>query len=315
VQIKDAIASAQRQTKPICTYSEYYSGTRDLITTLMSQGRHPVYLDQMTRLGGDAVGHGTAVAHLALVLGIKMETYLISERRRLPAHQAREVVNLGVAGMLHDVGKVTLAAELQGFTEAEPPADEQQILAWRQHTRLGYDLVREGIEPTAASAILHHHQRFDGTGFPATEHNDGSTSTPSGRQIHVFARILYVTDLYDRLAKPMKKPQRTNLQIHDLLRKQYSRQIDPMIYQALLAVAPPVPPGTQVTLGDGTAAVVVQVEGDDPYHPLVRRLSADRQSLEGAPFKAGDDGAPGIETAGGVAVANYLPSAAIPAGA
>jgi HD-GYP domain-containing protein (c-di-GMP phosphodiesterase class II) len=307
-QIKDAITSAQRQTKPICTYAEYYSGTRELITTLMSQGRHPVYLDQMTRLGGDMVGHGTAVAHLALILGIKLETYLISERKRLAPHLAKEVVNLGVAGMLHDIGKVTGDAKLRTFSEAEPPAEPELLEAWQNHPRAGYELIREGIEPTAASAVLHHHQRFDGTGFPATKHKDGTTVKPSGKTIHIFARILYVADLYDRLAKPMKTPQRSNLQIHDLLRKKYAAAIDPAVYQTLVAVCPPVPPGTQVTLSDGSKGIVTQVDGDDPYHPLVRRVGADGLTLEGAPFKIGTDpGIPRITTANGLAVDPYLP--------
>jgi len=308
-QIKDAISAAQRQTKPICTYAEYYSGTRELITTLLSQGRHPVYLDQMTRLGGDAVGHATAVAHLALVVGIKMETYLISERKRLPPHQAREVVNLGVAGMLHDIGMATMDPNLRQYCESEQPTGEAELKAWQEHPRVGYELVRQGIEPTAASAILHHHQRFDGSGFPSKRHKDGTVITPTGKQIHIFARILYVSDLYDRLAKPMKAGSaRSNLQVHDLLRKQYARFIDPAVYQTLLAVAPPLPPGSQITLSDGTRGVVTQVEGDDPYHPMVRRMSADGRELDGQSFKVGVDSAtPRIVRVGDVTVDAYLP--------
>ena len=149
-QIKATIASAQTRTRPGVSYSDYTSSSREMITTLLSQGQHPIFMDQMSRLGSDAVGHATAVAHLSLLLGLRLERYLIEERKRLPPSHAREVVNLGVAGMLHDVGKCKLPQELQTYTGVEMPEDDEQRKMYQSHARLSYDTIHDGVEPSAA---------------------------------------------------------------------------------------------------------------------------------------------------------------------
>jgi hypothetical protein len=103
-QIRETITANQRRTAPAVSFVDYYRSTRELVLTLVSQGQHPIFLDQMSRLPGDAVGHATAVAHLSMVLGLKLERYLIEQRHRLPPNHAREVVNLGVAGIWASFG-------------------------------------------------------------------------------------------------------------------------------------------------------------------------------------------------------------------
>ncbi|HWB54496.1 MAG TPA: hypothetical protein VG722_09895, partial [Tepidisphaeraceae bacterium] len=112
-QMKSAISAAQQRSNPKIPYADYYQTARDLILTLMGQGQHPVFMDQLSRLGTDTVGHSTAVSHLSLLIGLKLEDYLIDQRKRLSAAHAKEVVNLGVAGMLHDLGKMQLPAHLR----------------------------------------------------------------------------------------------------------------------------------------------------------------------------------------------------------
>ena len=63
----------------------------------------------------------------------------------------------------------------------------------------GYDKIHGEVEPTAAVAVLNHHQHYDGSGFPDLMHTNGTRSTSHGQRIHIFPRILHVADLYDRL--------------------------------------------------------------------------------------------------------------------
>ena len=73
-QIRDTIAAVQKTAKPTVSFTDYYSSTRDLVLTLMQQGDNAVYLDQMSgKLGANAVAHATAVAHLSLMLGLKLQ--------------------------------------------------------------------------------------------------------------------------------------------------------------------------------------------------------------------------------------------------
>src|SRR5687768_12009688 len=95
-QIRDSIGQTQKSTRPGIPYKHYCSTTKDLIATLMTQGQHAIYLDQMSRQGSDAVAHAAAVAHLSLLLGLKLEQYLVDQRSRLPPNRAKDCVNLGV---------------------------------------------------------------------------------------------------------------------------------------------------------------------------------------------------------------------------
>ncbi len=279
-QIRDTIQSTQKRSRPNVAYTDYYSATRDLITTLLSQGQNPIFLDQMSRLGTDIVGHSTAVAHLSLLLGIKLERYIIDQRKRLPAHQAKEVVNIGVAGMLHDLGKTRLPEELRQYNSVHLPDDPDAVKAFEEHARHSYEMIREGVEPTAAAAVLHHHQHFDGSGFPSLGKANEPKRTMQGEQIHIFTRILLVADLYDRLGNTGQgRSRRTNLEILHLMRTKYAAWTDPEVLAMLEVICPPFPPGSRLSLSDGSMAVVVDVDPAHPYHPIVKRLAEDQWTL------------------------------------
>lgn len=303
-QIRQTLATVQSTTKPVARFAAYYDTTRDLITTLLDQGRHPCYVEIMSaRLGKDAVEHGTAVAQLALTLGLRLEMYLIRQRSRLPAHQARDVVNVGVAGMLHDIGKTMLPEELQEITGLEPPEDQSQRRIWENHPRMGYEMIHDQVEVTAAAAVLHHHQHYDGSGFPKI---DDESPSPGGDKVHVFARIVQAADLYDRLAAGPNGRRRPAVEVLHTMRTRYAGWVDPEILKAMAAVIPPFPPGSRVQLSDGTTAVVMAPHPGDPYRPLVRRWSSPGVDL-GEPLALSDEAAPWIVSMGGVCVEEMVP--------
>jgi HD-GYP domain-containing protein (c-di-GMP phosphodiesterase class II) len=311
-QMKQTIGAAQRRTNAGIPYMDYYQTSRELVLTLLSQGQHPVFMDHLSRLGTDAVGHATAVAHLSLLLGIKLERYLIAERTRLPASHAKEVVNLGVAGMLHDMGKMRLPEDVRHFTEAEPPEDPEQLKVWQSHSRESYEMIHDGLEPTASVAILHHHQHFDGTGFPPQRHKDGTVTTFAEKKIHVFSRIVHAANLYDRLATPLKGPKRTNLEVLHLMRTRHAGWVDPAVLQAVHLLCPPFPPGIAVTLSDGTRGVVVQIDPTNVYRPVIRRYVDDGMTLATESIHLKDQPELSVASISGVSVEGMLPE---PAGA
>jgi HD-GYP domain-containing protein (c-di-GMP phosphodiesterase class II) len=279
-QVRDTIAAVQKTAQPTVSFPDYYAATRDLILTLMQHGQNVLYLDHMSgRMGANAVAHATSVAHLSLMLGLRLETYLIQQRSRLNASHAREVVNLGVAGMLHDIGLAALPEPLRKSSRVDVPQDEASLAEWRTHPERGYDMVRGGIEASAASAVLHHHQHFDGSGFPAMAPNSAGELRNAGTRIHVFARILTIADLYDRLTVGEEGRRRPNVEILHLMRTKYASWLDPEILPILPSVIPPFPPGMKVALNDGSDAVTVGLSPDEPYRPVVRRI-VDGDTLE-----------------------------------
>jgi diguanylate cyclase (GGDEF)-like protein len=118
-------------------------------------------------------GHGDLVARYTEVIA------------RALGLSADETADLVYAARVHDVGKIFVAEYI--LNKSGPLSDEEFRLV-RMHAHVGSEMV--GTIPgsrTMSEAIRHHHQRFDGTGYP-----DGL----KGEQIPLWARIIALTDAY-----------------------------------------------------------------------------------------------------------------------
>jgi putative two-component system response regulator len=134
-----------------------------------------------------------------------------------------EGVRLG--GLLHDLGKIAVP---DGVLLKPGPLDRAEFTLVRKHPEAGAEIVRplrafEGPEP----AVLHHHERFDGTGYPYGLR---------GEEIPLAARIVAVADAFD--AMTTDRPYRAALP-HDVALQRLSdgsgEQWDPLIIELFLA--------------------------------------------------------------------------------
>jgi hypothetical protein len=160
------------------------------------------------------------------------------------------------------------------FSRINLPQDQAMMDEWSTHPQRGYDVLKGGVEPTAAAAVLHHHQHFDGSGFPSMPAQPGEEPRNSGQRIHVFARILAVADLYDRLTIAADGKRRPNIEILHLMHTKYAGWLDPEVMRIVPTLIPPFPPGMKVTLSDGTEAVTVGINPERPYQPQVKRIKS-----------------------------------------
>ncbi|QYU68139.1 HD domain-containing protein [Leptolyngbya sp. 15MV] len=176
--------------------------------------------------------------------------------------------------MFHDVGMARMAPDvLQRWNHTQDESDPD----WRAHVHVGFDVVKNALGPAAAAAVLHHHQKFDGTGFPRRLRLDGTEEPLAGSDIHVFARIVAAADLFDRLrhppaALPGSTPTPVVRVLKRLQQQPYANWIDPMVFRGLLSVVPPSVPGSIVTLSTGQQAVVTEWFPEDPCRPAVHIL-------------------------------------------
>jgi HD-GYP domain-containing protein (c-di-GMP phosphodiesterase class II) len=280
--IAQALEGASHAAPAKLEYTAYRAAIGALLDRLIANPRAAVFSQEIVSRGEPALAHASTVAFLSVLMGLKLDDYLILERSRLASYVARDVTSLGVGAMLHDIGMLRLPPEV---VERWNRTQDESCETWRAHVLIGYELVKEAIGPSAAAGVLHHHQKFDGTGFPARVRTDGAGNaiheSLAGSDIHVFARIIAAADLFDRLRHPPSAPGRDDtVPVVRVLRQMqhhpYADWIDPMVYLALLSVVPAYLPGSMVTLSNGQNAVVTEWFPDDPCRPTVQTIGDPR---------------------------------------
>lgn len=137
-------------------------------------------------------GHQERVAHLATA--IATEAGLSQER----------IEGVNIAGKLHDIGKMCVPAEILTKPGAVSP-EEMRLL--KTHPASGYNILKNIEFPwPVAEYVLQHHERLDGSGYPA-----GLTD----RDICIEAKILAVADVVEAMAT--RRPYRAGKGLHEAL--------------------------------------------------------------------------------------------------
>lgn len=115
-----------------------------------------------------------------------------------------ELKNIKYASWLHDCGKIGVPEEILNYPGR---LTEEMMLVVRKHSEWGADVARKAALPdVVVNAILHHHEKYDGSGYP---HGISGGAIPLG------ARILAIADVYD--AVTTDRPYRTAMQKKDAM--------------------------------------------------------------------------------------------------
>ncbi len=137
-------------------------------------------------------GHQRRVTQLAVAIAEDME---------LPKN---EIDCIRIAAMIHDIGKINIPVEIL----SKPGTINQYELELMQnHPQAGYDILKEIDFPwPVAKAVLQHHERLDGSGYP---------NKLKGDDILLEARVIYVADVVEAMSS--HRPYRAALGIHKAL--------------------------------------------------------------------------------------------------
>ena len=289
-QIADAFDSVSAGTHAKLDYSGYRSAIGGLLSRLVANPKAALFVQEMADQGDPVLRHSSSVCMLSVLMGLKLEDYLIAQRTRMHVRGAKDVAGLGLAAMLHDVGMLRLSPEA---SERWRRTQDESDPDFQQHVWLGFKMVREAIGPAAASAVLHHHQRYDGSGFPRRKLLDGTYASVHGQEIHIYARIIAAADLFDRLRYPpgrsADEPAAPVVRaLKQLMEHPHCSWIDPIVMRAMLAVTPAYAPGSMVTLSTGEKAVVVECSAHHPCRPSVRTIGDPRKDFGAGPAEPRD---------------------------
>lgn len=167
-------------------------------------------------------------------------------------------LDVAVGGLLHDLGMWA-----PGVDYRHPLTDNARA-AIRAHSERGHRLLKSTLSLSAIAkiAVLQHHEREDGSGYPAGLRSD---------TIHAAAKLLAVADVYCALC--MNRPYRPRLLPHEAaewLTMAAGMELDREITLTFLRWIVPYPPGTAVRLSTGEHAVVMRVNRQLPARPVLR---------------------------------------------
>lgn len=171
-----------------------------------------------------------------------------------------ELLALGLAACLFDFGLLGVPEATLRAAESASPETEG---SYRDHPRRAAALIRGWTPPypSIAEAVLHHHEREHGQGYP-----QGLTA----EAIHPHATILGLVDLYTRLTVPptWQPPQAPHEAVRQIVRHRHDA-FPTDIIKALLKEVSVFPPGTMVRLNTGETGRVVHVNRQQPLRPRV----------------------------------------------
>lgn len=147
-------------------------------------------------------------------------SHLIARKAGLNQDEA-ELLRL--ASPLHDVGKIGVP---DAILDKPIPLTAEEYRILQLHPTIGYNILKDSkqaILKTAATIALQHHEHWDGSGYP---------HGLSGEEIHIFARITRLADMFDTLCHQHSVEDPWDLdRIVAFLRSEQSRQLDPQLVE------------------------------------------------------------------------------------
>ena len=215
--------------------------------------------------------HSIAVCALMIVLARQMN---------LPGESVREA---GAAGLLHDIGKMTVPSSI---LNKPGKLSDEEFNTVKQHPQAGHDLLMQAgaVGEIAMDVCLHHHEKMDGSGYP---------HRLKGEQISLYARMGAICDVYDAVTSDRAYKQ--GWPAAESIRKMASwcdTHFDAQLFRAFVKSVGIYPMGTLVRLTSGRLGVVIEQSETSLLTPRVRIFFSTKSNTHLTPVVV-DLGLPG----------------------
>lgn len=239
-------------SKDELSYREITERIKNSIDFVKSHRRHVLNFPAMPDTNRNyIVEHSTKTTILAMAVGVQM---------KFPPHK---LIELGTAGVLHEIGMVRLPSQLYMSNKQLSPQEKKAITA---NTVLGFKILKAFSFPmTICLAVLECRENLDGSGYPR-----GLT----GDRLSLYGKILSVTGAFAAMtsSRPFRPAKDGHNALLELL-QQRGTLYDEHVLRALVANLSIYPIGSYVELANGYRGVVVETNDENPRAPQVRILT------------------------------------------
>lgn len=201
--------------------------------------------------------HSVNVCVLSIIIGISLGFNKV------------KLTNLGMAALLHDVGKVFIDKEVLNKVE---PLTNEEFDTVKAHPLNGYKHMISNFDfPRLTNiGVLEHHERYDGTGYPQSK---------KGEDISLFARIIAITDVYDALTSN-RYYRKASLpsEAMEYIMGGAGLHFDFDLVKIFVRKVALYPVGTCVLLSNGDKGIVAKNYPDAPTRPKIRLIDEESQA-------------------------------------
>jgi putative nucleotidyltransferase with HDIG domain len=271
IQVEQRVDSALADTAAIrATYGEASTLAERLWQQSMAEGRpDPGAARGMV----DTLAQAVAQNRTALIALTALKTYdnytfthmvnvsiLAMAQARALGIEGTLLREFGIAGLMHDIGKVRTPTEILNKPEK---LTDTEFAIMKRHVVDGAAILRRTPEMPAMAPVVafEHHLRLDGTGYP------GGVRRGS---LNLATMICSIADVYDAMRSQRKYQQSFPSDRVRAVLETHRTQFDQHLVRRFVQLIGIYPPGTLVRLDTQEIAVVLKVYAPDPHKPRVR---------------------------------------------